>query len=385
MMTGAVNLTAEKLAAEKKADGADALDPKVVVSRQGAIVALTLNRPQALNAFDDEMRQVFADEIQRAGRNPDIYAVILKSASPKAFCAGGDVRAIVATAARDMALARSYFAGEYSLNWQLDCFSKPVISFINGICMGSGAGLTLFNTHRVAGEGYKFAMPETAIGLFPDVGVAHPLAHLPWPLGLYLGLTGRVIDRADAHWLGLATHCISAAHFPDIMAKVSDSQPIDPILDGLHETQSGGSLQRDKTMIDDLFSPLSLQDILDGLERASGASAEFARATLSDLRKRSPLALAITDKHIRGARTMDLRETLIQDYRLGTRCLAGSDFKEGVRAALIDKDGAPRWQHANVEAVTEDEVASYFAPLGGPLGGEDLSLRLRADMQGTRS
>ena len=392
-MTGAVDLTAEKLAANlaanlaavKNADGADAPEPKVVVSRQGAVVALTLNRPQALNAFDDEMRLVFADELQRAARNPDIYAVILKSVSPKAFCAGGDVRAIVATAARDMASARSYFAGEYSLNWQLDCFSKPVISLINGICMGSGAGLTLYNTHRVAGEGYKFAMPETAIGLFPDVGAAHRLAQLPWPLGLYLGLTGRVIERADAYRLGLVTHCISAAHFPDVLEKVADAQPIDPILDELHEPQAAGPLQRDKAMIDDLFSPLSLRDILKRLEMATGASAEFANATLSDLRKRSPLALAITDNHMRCARTMDLRETLIQDYRLAVRCLASNDFKEGVRAALIDKDGAPRWQHANIETVTEDEVASYFAPLDGPLGSEDLSLRLRVEMQGTRS
>jgi enoyl-CoA hydratase len=376
--------TTVKTAADQSAPVISTDAQKVVVDRQGALLALTLNRPQVLNAFDDEMRQVFATEVQRTSGNADIYAVILQSASPKAFCAGGDVRAIVAAAARDMTLARSYFAGEYSLNWQLDCFSKPVISLIDGICMGSGAGLTLYNTHRVAGEGYKFAMPETAIGLFPDVGVAHPLAQLPWPLGLHLGLTGRAIDRADAHWLGLATHCIPAAHFPEIVAKVSDAEPIDPILDGLHEKQSPGLLQRDKPMIEDLFSAGSIQDIISVLEGARGAGAEFAKVTLSDLRKRSPLALAITDEHIRSARKMDLRETLIQDYRLAVRCLAGNDFKEGVRAALIDKDGAPRWQHARVEDVTEDEVASYFAPLGTPMGGDDLVLRPRVEMQGRR-
>jgi enoyl-CoA hydratase len=354
--------------------------PKVAISRHGAMVAFTFNRPSALNAFDDEMRRTIADEMPRIARNPDIYVVVLRSSNPKAFCAGGDVRAIVAAAATDMALARAYFAGEYSLDWLLDCFSKPSVSFIDGLCMGSGAGLTLFNTHRVAGEGYKFAMPETAIGLFPDVGVAHVLAKLPWPIGLYLGLTGRAIGRSDGHWLELATHCIAAREFQGIMDKISDCQPIDPILDGLHDPQAPGPLQQDKPMIEDLFAADTLAQILQRLERATGAGADFAKATLADLRKRSPLSLAITDGHIRSARTMDLRETLIQDYRMGVRCLAAQDFREGVRAALIDKDGAPRWQHARVEDITEAELASYFAPLDD---GE-LVLATRSEMQSLR-
>jgi enoyl-CoA hydratase len=353
---------------------------KVDVARHGAVAALTLNRPEALNAFDDEMRRTVADEIARIARNPDVYVVVLKSASPKAFCAGGDVRAIVAAGRRDKDLARSYFAGEYSLNWQLDCFSKPTVSLINGICMGSGAGLTLYNTHRVAGEGYKFAMPETAIGLFPDVGVAHVLARLPWPMGLYLGLTGRMLDRADGYWLGLVTHCISAAQFPGLLEKLSDSQPIDPLLDDLHEPQAPGPLQRDRTMIEDLFSGATLAEIFQRLEQVAGAGHEFARATLADLYKRSPMALALTDRHIRMTRGLDLRATLIQDYRLAMRCLDGQDFYEGVRAALIDKDGAPRWQHASIAEITEAELASYFAPLGTA----DLALPLRTEMQKIR-
>ena len=354
--------------------------PKVDFSRRGAMVVMTLNRPLVLNAFDDGMRRAVADELARSARNPDIYVVALTSANAKAFCAGGDVRAITAMAQRDMALARSFFAGEYSLNWALDCFSKPSVSFIDGICMGSGAGLTLSNTHRVAGEGYKFAMPETAIGLFPDVGVAHMLAKLPWPLGLYLGLTGRAIGRGDAQWLGLATHCIGRAKFADIMGEFADCQPIDPVLDALHEPQPTGPLQNDQALIEALFSAPTIWDIMQGLEKATGAREAFAKAALSDLRKRSPLSLALTDRHIRAVRSMDLRETLIQDYRLGVRCLEGKDFYEGVRAALIDKDGAPRWAHASVEAVTEDEVASYFTPLGN----DDLNLPTRVAMQGVK-
>ena len=353
---------------------------KVLFQRHGAMASITLNRPAVLNAFDDEMRTLIADEIPRIARNPDVYIVVLNSNSPKAFSAGGDVRALVKTAAENQELAAEYFAGEYYLNWLLDCFSKPTVSLIDGLCMGSGAGLTCYNTHRVAGENYKFAMPETAIGLFPDVGVSYVLARLPWPLGLYLGLLGRTIERADAHWLGIATHCIPAEAFPAIMSGLGNADPVDDMLDGLHQPQPAGPLQRDAAMIEDLFSGGSLAEIIKTLESAKGANAEFAKATLADLRKRSPISLAITDEHIRRCRTLDLRETLIQDYRLAIRCLAASDFAEGVRAALIDKDGTPRWQHQRIEDVMPNEVTSYFASLGA---GE-LDLPTRDAMQSAR-
>lgn len=353
---------------------------KVETGRHGAVATLTLNRPEALNAFDDEMRQIFAAEIPKIARNPDVYVVVLNSASPKAFSAGGDVRALIKAAKTDIAQAAAYFAGEYKLNWLLDCFSKPTVSLIDGLCMGSGAGLTCYNTHRVAGENYKFAMPETAIGLFPDVGVAYILARLPEPIGLYLGLTGRTIGRSDAHWLGIATHCIPAAKFSNILDALGDAQPIDPLLDGLHEAQAPGPLQTEKAMIEDYFSGADINAILSRLEGASGASETFAKATLADLRKRSPMSLHLTDRHIRTAAKMDLRETLIQDYRLAVRCLEARDFAEGVRAALVDKDGKPKWQHARAEDITAREVACYFEPLAGG----DLVLPTRAEMQSAR-
>lgn len=354
--------------------------PKVRIERRGALVNIILDRPKALNAFDDDMRRALADEIPRVARNPDIYIVALTSASPRAFCAGGDVRSLVAAAKVDMARVRGYFAAEYQLDWLLDCFSKPTVSLIDGLCMGSGAGLTSFNTHRVGGEGYKWAMPETAIGLFPDVGVSHVLARMPWPIGLYLGLTGRIIERADAHWLGLLTHCIDAAHFEHILQQLADVQPVDPLLDGLHIAQGRGPLQQDAGMIRDFFSAETLPGILDALNGATGAAKEWAGRTLADLKKRSPLSLAITFRHIRDCRALDLRETLIQDYRLAWRCLDASDFTEGVRAALIDKDHAPRWTPASLEEVDAGMVDRYFAPLGA----DDLPLATREEMQAAR-
>jgi enoyl-CoA hydratase len=223
-------------------------------------------------------------------------------------------------------------------------------------------------------------MPETAIGLFPDVGIGHLFARMPWSVGLYLGLTGRAISRDDAYWLGLVTHCIASSHFEPILAALADVEPVDPLLDGLHEEQGRGHLQAEMAMIRDYFSDDSLVAIVARLTKASGASKHWAEATLLQLRKRSPLSLAITDRQIRACRTLDLRETLVQDYRLAWRCLEAPDFAEGVRAALVDKDNAPKWNPETIEQVTQAGVDAYFAPLGE---GE-LKLLTREEMQAAR-
>lgn len=354
--------------------------PKVRLERRGAVAQFVLDRPKVLNAFDDDMRTFFATEVPRIARNPDIYIAAITSTSPRAFCAGGDLRALIAAAKTDMSIARAYFSAEYQLDWLLDCFSKPTISLINGVCMGSGAGLSCYNTHRVAGENYSWAMPETAIGLFPDVGVSHVLARMPWPIGLYLGLTGRSIGWADGYWLELATHCVPSAEFEGILARLADVQPVDPLLDELHQDPGKGPLEKEHLLIQDFFSEETLGGIFKGLERAQGAAKEWADKTLADLRTRSPLSLAITDRHIRACRSLDLRETLIQDYRIACRCLEVNDFPEGVRAVVIDKDRSPRWSPARIEDVKETELDKYFEPLGAG----DLSLLSREKMQASR-
>ena len=257
--------------------------------------------------------------------------------------------ALTSEAKRDIESAKAYLRNEYSLDWLLECFSKPTVSFINGVCMGSGAGLTAYNTHRIAGENYKWAMPEAKIGLFPDVGIAHVLAKLPWPIGLYLGLTGRAIGREDAQWLGLVTHCIHSSRFGDILSKLSDAQPVDPLLDGLNETQEIGLAAKRRGLHSRIISRSRRLLKSSGLSRSRRRRAlEWAKTTLADLRRASPLSLAITYRHIRSARTLDIRQTLIEDYRLAVRCLENHDFHEGVRAALRDKDGQPKWQPARL-------------------------------------
>ncbi|MBS0235672.1 MAG: enoyl-CoA hydratase/isomerase family protein [Proteobacteria bacterium] len=353
---------------------------KIDAAQRQALQTFTLDRPRSLNAFDNDMCRTLRSAIPRVARNPDIYIVALLSSSPKAFCAGGDIVALSDAAKSDIEIAKTQLRDEYSLNWLLECFSKPTVSFINGLCMGSGAGLTAFNTHRIAGENFKWAMPETKIGLFPDVGISRILAKMPWPIGAYLGLTGRSIGRADAQWLGLATHCISSSHYDDILSNLSDAQPVDPLLDGLNEIQPPGELQKEKEHILEHFSEPSLEGVFQSLARADAKGSEWATRTLTSLKKCSPTSLAITLRHIQAALGFDIRETLIEDYRLAVRCLENHDFHEGVRAVLRDKDGKPAWSPARCEELSGEMIDRYFAPL--PDG--ELDLPSRSEMQAAR-
>ena len=348
----------------------------------GSAAVITLQRTRALNALTIAMRRSLADWFPMFSRDPNVYAVIVRSALPKAFSAGSDVREVVALGRTDMSAARLTFADEYALNWRLECFSKPTVSLIDGIVMGGGVGISLYGTHRVAGEGYRFAMPETKIGLFPDVGVCHALSRMPGEIGVYLGLTGHMIERADAYALGLVTHCIPAARFDDIIAGLADTQPVDPLLDDRHADPGPGDLDGKRETIARCFSAPDLPGIVTRLESETGPNADWARSLVADLQTRSPLSLAITLRHIRECRARDLRQVLEMDYRLACRFLRDADFYEGVRAVVIDKDNAPKWQPDRMAAVTMDIVDRYFEPASG---NAELSLPTRTDMQAMRA
>jgi enoyl-CoA hydratase len=361
----------------------DAAGDDILVDRHGAAGRVVLNRPQALNALTTAMRAKMAEAFPRYARDPMIYAVVVKSASAKAFCAGGDIREITQWARDQPAEARRSLAEEYSLNWLLECFSKPTVSLIDGMVMGSGVGISIYGTHRVAGERYLFSMPETGIGLFPDDGVASVFARLPGEMGMYLGLTGRAIGRADAYRLGLATHCIGASRFAEIEAGLADADPVDPLLDERHEDPGEGELDAHRDVMARCFSGASVEDILAQLEnegRHGSADAPWCGGVLADLAQRSPTSLKVTFRHIREARARDLRQTLMLDYRLACRFLEGHDFYEGVRAAVIDKDRSPRWRPDRLGDVTDGMVERYFAPMPG---GE-LILPTRQEMQAIR-
>ncbi len=361
------------------------MEDTLIVARRGALAEITLNRPQTLNALNDDMRGKIVAALPTFPRDPEVYALILRSASPRAFCAGGDVRELVALANEDYAAACASLAFEYQMNWMFECFSKPTVSLIDGMTMGSGVGLVLYNTHRVAGPNFSFAMPETAIGLFPDVGAASVLARLPGAMGRYLGLTGRRINRAVAYRVGLITHCIQPEDFPAITAALENAEPVDPLLDGLHEDPAPGEedLLALSDVLDQCFSKPTVPAIIAELGECAagdGEAARWCRGVIEDLATRCPLSLHVTLRHLDDCRTLDLRETLIRDYRLAVRFLAGPDFKEGVRALLIDKDNTPRWQHASAREVPAAAVENMFHPLGN----DDLDLKTRAEMQTMR-
>jgi enoyl-CoA hydratase len=345
-------------------------------------VRLTLDRPSALNAIDSAVRRALASAIRTAARDPNIYGVVLEAAGGRAFSVGGDVREILALQQADPATAARALGEEYALNWLLECFSKPTIALIDGLAMGTGVGVSLYATHRVAGPRYAFAMPETAIGFFPDDGVAHALARLPDQIGMYLALTGRRIGRADAYRLGLVTHCIDPDRFEHIRTRFSDADPVDPLLDPPHMDPGLGELEPVRQTIADCFAAESVRGIVDRLVARSmggGADAPWCSAVVAELRQKSPLALAVTYRHIREALALDLRQVLMVDHRLACRLASAPDFAEGVRAALIDKDQKPRWQPGRIEDVTPAMVERCFAPMPAAL-----VLPTRQEMQAQR-
>lgn len=360
-------------------------DGYIAVGKDRSCAYIRLTRPGQLNAIDDTMRQTIAAALGGWIRDPDIYALRIQSASPKIFSAGGDLRELARLAADDPAALHRSFGAEYRLNWSLECFAKPTVSLIDGLVVGSGVGLTQYGTHRVAGEGYAFAMPETAIGLFPDVGVISVLARLPRAIGVYLALTGRRVGRPDAFKLGLVTHCLAGSEFEAVAAALADADPVDQLLDGRHRDPGPGELAALEGPIEDVFSGPTLSAIiarLGALSAKGGDAGAWAASVQAELEARSPLALVVSLEHLRRVGGESLRETLIRDYRLACRMALAHDFREGVRAMVIDKDRTPRWQPASIAAVEAEAVEALFAPLAE---GDELALPSREQLQDLRS
>jgi enoyl-CoA hydratase len=356
-------------------------DAAIWTDIEGAAGVVTLNRPRALNALTTSMRAEIAAAFLAWVRNPQVYAAVIVSATDRAFCAGGDVREMVEWGKTRPADARRSLAAEYALNWQLACFTKPTVSLIDGTVMGSGVGITLYGTHRVAGERYRFAMPETGIGLFPDDGVSWAFARMPDEIGIYLALTGRAIGRADAYRLGLVTHCVPAARFAEVRAAIGDADPVDPVLDSRHEDPGLGELDALRPAIARCFGQPSVEAIAAALAAERGEIETWSKGALADLRRCSPTSLKVTLRHVRGMRGADLSTTLKQDFRLASRFMQEHDFYEGVRAGLIDRDQAPKWQPDSLDQVSDAAVDAYFAPLGA----DELALATRSEMQAVRS
>ncbi len=349
---------------EQSNNGAESNTPPIGLStstdRSAGII--TLDRPKALNALTDQMRAVLPPVLNSWAQDPMIYGSIIESTSPKAFSAGGDLREYCTVAKSNLDEAMRQTAVEYTLNWQFECHPKPMVSLIDGICMGSGVGLSVFNTHRVAGQGYRFAMPEVCAGFFPDVGATYFLARLPSEIGMYLALTGRAIGRDDAYRLGLATHCIDRERFDVIRAALANADTIDPVLDDLHEDPGGGEVMALEGTIQSVFSAPSVEETIKRLGQISGPERAWADQTADEMAKNSPTSLKVAHRQMRLGGDLDLEEALKLEYRLARHFLTAHDLYEGVRALLVDKDQRPAWQPATLADVSDEAVTLCFEP-----------------------
>ena len=341
----------------------DEVENGIVACAEGRAVLIRLNRPQALNALTSDMIRTLSALYLRYGKDPHVYGFAME-AEGKAFCAGGDIRTIRELIRSDLAAADRLYAEEYQHNWLLQCLRKPHVALMNGVTMGGGVGICIYGTHRVAGEAMSFAMPETGIGFFPDIGGSWFLPRMPGQIGMFLGLTGHICGRADAYYAGAVTHCIPAAEFGTVKAAMVEGEPIDAVLDGLQEHPGASFLEEHREPIDRIFSAPSLEEVLARLEGEQGAWRDWARKTAAALAKRAPLSLKMTFEQLRrgkGYRT--LKEALIVEYRLATRLLRRPDFSEGIRAVIVDKDRSPQWQPATLGEVSDALVQSLFEPL----------------------
>lgn len=331
----------------------------VHVEERGGIGILVLDRPAALNALSHRMVQAVSAALARWRDDPTIRAVLIKAVPGRAFCAGGDIRTVVETASRrGVPAAAPFFFDEYRMNWRIGALGKPYVALLDGITMGGGVGISVHGSHRIATENMLFAMPETGIGFFPDVGGSHFLPRLPSSTGVYLGLTGARLDGATATRLGIATHFVPSLALPDLEAALLAGTPIDVVLEMHASEPAPGGL--DTAAIAKHFGHDDLRRILDSLAADNCA---FARDTLATIRQKSPFSVAVTMAQLRRGKELDLAGCLALEYRMVHRFLASGEFAEGVRALLIDKDKRPQWQHARIEDVPPEEIEACFAPL----------------------
>lgn len=333
------------------------------VRKIGRIGQITLQRPEALNAVSHDMVLAIETALDGWRDDDDVACVLIDAEGHKAFSAGGDLQFMHETAAKgDFEPGRSFWRDEYRLNAKIATYPKPYVALCQGFTMGGGVGVSLHGSHRVVGESSKIAMPECAIGLVPDVGGTLLLARAPGRLGEYLGVTGYRMNASDAVLAGFADYFIPEAEWPGLTEALIETGDWSAVA-SLARDPEDGPLIKMRAQVDDYFGFETLNDIL-----ASLPDDDWGSATAKAIRAGSPLSCACTIELVRRARENDdIRSALRQEYRFTSRSASEGDFVEGIRAAIIDKDRNPRWQHASIEEVTAQTVA---AMLSEPPGGD---------------
>ena len=342
----------------------------VSVRVEGGIGRITLTRPSALHALNTPMCAAVLAALKDWAGDVEVHFVLIDhQEGTRGFCAGGDIRMLAESGAGDAREAREFFATEYRMNVALDEFPKPVLAIMDGVTMGGGVGISVHGSHRVATERTLFAMPETGIGLFPDVGGGWFLPRLAGELGTWLALTGDRLKGADVAAARVATHFLPSELIPNLMKQIAGAdfsvgaaEMLNEILRSLTHTTPAGSFEAHRDVMDACFAFDTAEEIAAALEADGG---EWALAQLKTLRTKSPETVKVALRQLReGGRLKTFRENMQMEYRIGWRKVQSHDFQEGVRAVIIDKDNAPAWDPARLEDVPDEMIAKYFEPLG---------------------
>lgn len=357
-----------------------ASEPEILFEAADGVGRIMLNRPKALNALTLDKVREMDPMLRRWAEDDSIHCVVVEGAGEKAFCAGGDIRKLwEANQAGDGDFLRTFFGEEYRLNRLIKTYPKPYVALMDGITMGGGVGISIHGSHRVATERTLFAMPETGIGMLPDVGGTYFLPRLPGRVGIYLALTGARLKAADCVHLGLATHFVPSSRRADLLQALAEAETntrtldemqtaVTCILDMFHEEAGAAPIARQQADIDRLFAGGSVEEIVAALKADGG---EFASKTLDVLTAKSPTALKVAFRQMQIGGAIDFDRCMQTEWRVTQRLALTHDFAEGVRAVIVDKDNAPKWRPESVEAVDAATVDGFFAPLDG--GDLDLS------------
>lgn len=347
------------------------MEAEVLLEVKNKVGVITLNRPKALNALNLNMIRDIYPVLKEWEADPAVSLVLIKGAGDRAFCAGGDVRAVAEAGKKGDDLTKLFFKEEYMLNYAIGTLKTPYVAFINGITMGGGVGLSVHGHFRVATERTVFAMPETAIGLFPDVGGGYMLPRMKGKLGLYLALTGHRLKGCDIKHAGVATHFVTSEKLTDLesaLLNLPDPQmnTVQNVLDNYDEMCSDEEqkefvLEKHIHQINSCFDKPTIEEILQAL-RDDGS--DWAMKQVETLHKMSPTSLKITLRQLQEGQNLSLSDCLKMEYRLTQRCMEDNDFYEGIRAVLVDKDNNPKWRPGSLADVSNNKVNSYFKTLG---------------------
>lgn len=339
----------------------------ILFTEKGQLGVITLNRPQALNALTQEMILEMYQQLGGWANDPHIKGIVIRAAEGKAFCAGGDIRKVY-EARNNPELAAKFFWHEYRLNRRIYHYPKPFISFLDGITMGGGAGISINGSHRIATENFLFAMPETGIGFFTDIGATFFLPRCPDQTGVYLALTGARIRAGDAVKLKFVDAFVTQNKLPMLLDALSAADynadlprdVVSSVIKRFSNDSEAATLTPYHPHIELCFSHQTVENIINALETHHLA---WCHEVANVLKTKSPTSLKVTLHALRHGAMFNFDQCMQTEYRLAVRFLAGHDFYEGVRAVIIDKDQRPFWQPGNLALISESDVEGFFAPL----------------------